>query len=307
MLQLLARQRIGKPIEGQAPWVSRFHQHMLGSSKSAQIALYTSLKCRLSLRDRFASKHLHGRGIELGAQMIPTKTRATVEYVDVLSNEALESRYNLPVSHLVPLTHVIDGNNLSVYRDGELDFLIANHVLEHFDDPVGGLVEWLRILKHGGRLFITLPNHRSNCYDWQRVPARYDHLERDYVDPVGRPERNLKHYEDFAQAINQWSDGDPRIIRQAMEWTEANDRHHYHVYDEQTVTDVLTLAARHSGCGLRLVASLLPTHGFEFLVVVEKTAGDGLTGWPSRWFSKLSAGYHLTTGMIVETVRFLRR
>jgi SAM-dependent methyltransferase len=239
--------------------------------------------------------------------MVPTKTYATVEYVDVLSNEMLESRYGLPASHLVPLAHVIDGNNLSVYRDGELDFLIANHVLEHFDDPVGGLIEWLRILKPGGRLFITLPNHRSNCYDWQRIPARAEHLELDYSDPSGRPARNLKHYEDFAQAINQWPDGDPNIHRQAMEWTEANDRHHYHVYDEQTVVDVLTLAARHAGCGLRFIGGLLPAQGFEFLMVVEKTEGQDFAGWPSRWLRELAAGCHLTTAMALEGWRNVRR
>jgi SAM-dependent methyltransferase len=271
--------------------VARFLKDVLTRSKYSQSIFHRSLKHRLRIRNRYAEKYLNGRGIEIGAQQVPTGVSSScrVEYVDVISNEQLVSRYKLPGDDLVPLTHIIDGHDLSVYADGELDFLIANHVLEHFDDPVGGVVEWLRILKDGGRLFVTLPNFRGNSYDFKRVPARADHLEVDFRDPDGRPERNMQHYEEFAQTLNQWQDGDPRIRKQALEWTNAGDRHHYHVYDEQTVRDVFSLAARASSIGLRFVDGLLSRDGFEFLVVLEKQKSGGLRGWPSR-IGKFVAG-----------------
>jgi SAM-dependent methyltransferase len=263
-------------------WVRRYIQDVTVRSKLNQFVLHRSIRNRLRARNWYARRYLSGRGIEIGAQQVPTDVSkdCTVEYVDVLSNELLVKRYGLPSTELVPLTHVIDGNDLSVYGTGELDFLIANHVLEHFDDPVGGGIEWIRILKEGGRLFVTLPNYRGNCYDFKRLPATSDHLTLDYHDIIGRTERNLKHYEDFARTLFEWEEGDPRATKQAVEWSSAGDRHHYHVYDEQTVKDVFSLVAKFSSHGLFYVDGLLSRNGFEFLVVLEKRTGNELQGWP---------------------------
>lgn len=272
------------------PWVSRFLNDALSRPLLSRLVLYFSLRNRLNIRNRFAKRHLVGRGIEIGAQQIPTETQRNcqVEYVDVISNETLTDRYHLPADELVPLTHVIDGNDLSVYEDGELDFLIANHVLEHFDDPVNGLCEWIRITRDGGRLFITLPNFRCNCYDAERIPARRDHLELDYLDPEGRGGRNFQHYVDIVRTLYQWSD--PAALRQqAQEWVDADIRQHYHVYDEQTVRDVASLAAQASSVGLRYVDGLLSRDGFEFLIVLEKQPSGGLKSWPAPSRKAISA------------------
>ena len=42
---------------------------------------------------------------------------------------------------------------------GTLDYVVANHLLEHLVDPLKALREWKRVLKPGGRLVMTLPNH----------------------------------------------------------------------------------------------------------------------------------------------------
>ena len=265
-----------------APWVSAFLGSVMARGKLGQIAFYRSLQHRLRIRNRFATA-LSGRGIELGAQQVPTELPAqcTVEYVDVISNEQLVSRYSLPADDLVPLTHVIDGNDLGVYSADELDFVIANHVLEHFDDPVGGVLEWMRIIRPGGRLFITLPNFRSNSFDFRREPARADHLALDHHDPEGRPARNFQHYEDFARTLYQWPEGDPRIKNKVDEWVADDMRHHYHVYDEKTVKAVFDLAAKEFGVGLHFVDGLISKDGFEFLLIIEKRGSGGLTGWPN--------------------------
>lgn len=267
--------------EAMPPWVRRYADDVLSRSLWQRLTLYRSLKRKLKLRNRFAIKHLAGRGIEVGAQQVPTKTsgNCAVEYVDVIPNEVLVERYGLSLEKLVPLTHIIDGNNLSVYADGELDFIIANHVLEHFDDPVGGLCEWLRVIRDGGRIFMTLPNFRCNYYDFERLPARRDHLELDYRDADGRPARNFEHYVEIATTLYQSTDAD--AMRQlAQEWTDTDNRQHYHVYDATTVKDVLDLAASAAKVGLRFVDGLLARDGFEFLLVLEKRSSGGLQNWP---------------------------
>ncbi|MGV1802389.1 methyltransferase domain-containing protein [Agrobacterium vitis] len=272
------------------PWVRRFLDDVLSRPLFSRMILFSSMENRLDIRNRFARKYLVGRGIELGAQQVPTKTaeNCQVEYVDVVSNKTLVELHHLPAEDLVPLTHVIDGNDLSVYADGELDFIIANHVLEHFDDPVGGLCEWIRTVKNGGKLFITLPNFRCNCYDVDRVPTRRDHLDLDYRDSEGRAARNFQHYVEIMQTLFQLSDPVEQR-RQAQEWIDADLRQHYHVYDEETVKDVAALAAKASSVGLRYVDGLLSKDGFEFLFILEKQPSGGLQGWPSSMRSTISA------------------
>ncbi len=46
------------------------------------------------------------------------------------------------------------------FADGTFDFVTALDVLEHLDDDAGALVEWRRVLKPGGRVFIFAPAHR---------------------------------------------------------------------------------------------------------------------------------------------------
>jgi SAM-dependent methyltransferase len=43
--------------------------------------------------------------------------------------------------------------------DSTQEFIVAAHVLEHLIDPFAGLYEWSRLLKPGGQLFMTLPDH----------------------------------------------------------------------------------------------------------------------------------------------------
>jgi predicted SAM-dependent methyltransferase len=52
------------------------------------------------------------------------------------------------------------------FRDGTLDFVYSSHLLEDFVDTRAALVEWLRVLKPGGRLIIFCPDEqrfRAHC------------------------------------------------------------------------------------------------------------------------------------------------
>lgn len=41
--------------------------------------------------------------------------------------------------------------------DGEQDVLVAMDVIEHIEDDLGALTEWLAVLRPGGRVFLTVP------------------------------------------------------------------------------------------------------------------------------------------------------
>ncbi|WP_189350229.1 methyltransferase domain-containing protein [Mesorhizobium sp. M1E.F.Ca.ET.045.02.1.1] len=278
----LAQQTLWQTNESTPPWHVAFQDHVRKSlSRRQRITLNLSLLCRLEIRDFFA-RRLAGSGIEIGAQYVPTEVApgVDVEYVDVLSNDELVSRYKLPADGLVPLAHVVDGHHLTAYVDDAKDFLIANHVLEHFDDPVGGVIEWLRVIRAGGLLFLTLPNYRSNAFDYKRTPERAPHFALDYVDPDNRPQRNRTHYEDMAMSLRDQDRQSAAVQSMVDEWISRGDRHHYHVYDEAALKDVLSEAGKASGNDLQLVDAFMPRDGFEILAIVRKLGkGSGRLRW----------------------------
>jgi SAM-dependent methyltransferase len=59
-------------------------------------------------------------------------------------------------------------------RDGRLDAVTANDALEHFADPAAALAELARIVRPGGRLYVTFPPFPSangaHLYDYVRIP-----------------------------------------------------------------------------------------------------------------------------------------
>ncbi len=52
------------------------------------------------------------------------------------------------------------GDNISMFADRELDFVISRHNLEHYVDVIKTIVEWKRLFKIGGVLAMVLPDER---------------------------------------------------------------------------------------------------------------------------------------------------
>lgn len=50
------------------------------------------------------------------------------------------------------------GDNLKMFKNNSLDYVVARHNLEHYHKPERTLREWLRVLKRGGYLGIVVPN-----------------------------------------------------------------------------------------------------------------------------------------------------
>jgi ubiquinone/menaquinone biosynthesis C-methylase UbiE len=66
------------------------------------------------------------------------------------------------------------GDSLSMFKDGELDFVISRHNLEHYVDVIKTLQEWDRVLKTGGILAMVLPDERS--VDTIRLDLTHKHV-----------------------------------------------------------------------------------------------------------------------------------
>lgn len=80
----------------------------------------------------------------------------------------------------VPLVNFIgfdkkdgDANKLSAYfAPQSFDVIHGSHVLEHMHNPHYAIVDWLKLLKSGGRMIMTVPD--VGVYERFAFPSRYN-------------------------------------------------------------------------------------------------------------------------------------
>lgn len=53
----------------------------------------------------------------------------------------------------------LPGDNLYLFADGVLDYIVSRHTIEHFQNPKKALREWKRVLKKNGTLGIITPDN----------------------------------------------------------------------------------------------------------------------------------------------------
>jgi len=65
-----------------------------------------------------------------------------------------------------------DAQFLASLADESLDFIHSSHCLEHLVDPAEGLKNWLRALKPGGHIIVTLPD--EDLYEQGVFPSTFN-------------------------------------------------------------------------------------------------------------------------------------
>jgi predicted SAM-dependent methyltransferase len=219
-----------------------------------------------AVRDDLAFRYLRGDGIEIGALYRPQRVPkdARVRYVDHAGGDDLYEIY--PEHDWVQPPDVVDeAEHLRSFEDESLDFVIANHVLEHVEDPVAALHTFLRVLHPGGIVFITLPDAR-NSFDQRRERTTVDHVLRDHDE--GPEVSRRQHYEEWAHIVEGIAD--PALVAErADEFAAHGTRNHFHVWELDTFLELLL--------ALRLPADIEAASAtdFEFAVILRKNPAKG--------------------------------
>lgn len=65
-----------------------------------------------------------------------------------------------------------DAQFLASLGDESLDFIHSSHCLEHLVDPQEGLKNWLRVLRPGGHIIVTLPD--EDLYEQGAFPSTFN-------------------------------------------------------------------------------------------------------------------------------------
>jgi predicted SAM-dependent methyltransferase len=218
---------------------------------------------RFVRREDVARRYLRGEGIEIGPFVWPLRmpAGAHARMVDRSTRDQLIAAHRDTVVNIeaVPAIDVIDdGEELRSFADGALDFVVASHVLEHIEDPVGALATWLRVLRSGGILLIVMPD-AAQGFDGRRERTSVEHVMRDHRE--GPAWSRSGHYEEWARLIE--GRADEQVAARVAEFEREGARHHFHVWE---LGGFLELIGALGGCAVEYAERSVE----EFIVVVRK-------------------------------------
>lgn len=218
-------------------------------------------------REAVAAHFIKGSGIEVGGLHNPLRVPpgVRVRYVDRMPVEELRAQYpELAKRNLTPVDIVDDGETLSTIPDASQDFVIANHFLEHCENPLGALLAHQRVLKHGGVLFLCVPDKRFT-FDIRRRITPYEHILRDYREGPVWSRRG--HVLDWVEHVEDIRDPDARERRADQLQAEMYSIH-YHVWTFEGVVEMLLRARTDVSLTLDFENFLLS--GGEIVIVLRR-------------------------------------
>jgi len=218
-------------------------------------------------REAVAEYYLAGEGLEIGALhdplMVPRGVR--VRYVDRMTVPELRKHYpELASEKLTPADIVDDGERLSTVGAATQDFVIANHFLEHCENPIETVRNLLRVLKEGGILYLCVPDKRYT-FDRDRPVTPFEHLERDFREGPEWSRRD--HYEEWVSLMEKVPAGE-RAARRVNQLLEMRYSIHFHVWTQSEFLELIVKLRDQYTPGLELEL-FLKLEG-EMLVILRR-------------------------------------
>jgi SAM-dependent methyltransferase len=220
------------------------------------------------VREELARLYVAGEGLELGGLHRPLRLPpgAAVRYVDRLQVEDLRAHYpELEGEPLVPVDVIDDGELLATVADSSVDFVVANHFLEHCEDPLSALRTQLRVLRPGGIAFLTLPDKRAT-FDASRAETELEHVVRDYEQGPAWSRRG--HFVETARDTEGSADVDARV----EELLELDYSIHFHVWTPARFRELLEHVRTELGFPFELRA--FRESRAEFVAVLARTGAE---------------------------------
>jgi SAM-dependent methyltransferase len=232
-------------------------------------ALYIKLKLILNkdIRLYLAQRYLKGSGIEIGALHSPivVPAGAKVRYVDRLPVSQLRLQYpELKNDKLIDVDIIDNGETLETIESESLDFVIANHFLEHCENPIGAIKTFLRVLKKAGIVYLAVPDKRYT-FDNNRHITKLDHIIKDYSE--GADWSHQQHFREWNILVTKKFENDPD-----MNLNTLNDEGysiHFHVWTYFEILELMIYLKRNLNFKLEVREFIFI--GNQSIFILEKT------------------------------------
>ncbi len=222
-------------------------------------------------RDPLSHIFLRGRGLEIGSLNWPLDVPgdAKVAYVDAWPTETLAARHPEFARTLLPVGVVTPIETLAGVADASQDFVVANHVLEHSENPLKALRSIARVLREGGILFLTLPDKRFT-FDAERPVTPFEHLLRDEAE--GPEGSRAGHYREFG-ALVRGHEGEA-LERYVAQNATPTDDIHFHVWTQAEMLEAIVRLRKEHGVAFDVEA--MSKTGIEAIFVLRKLGPLGV-------------------------------
>lgn len=219
-------------------------------------------------RKFFANQYLHGDGIEVGALNHPLAVPETarIKYVDRLSVADLRRHYpELADEPLVEVDIIDNGEHLQTVEEASQDFLIANHFIEHCQDPIRTIENLLRVIKKDGILYLAVPDKRYS-FDSDRPITPFEHLLKDYEE--GPEHSKESHYQEWTELVIKEQDQD-KIKDIVKKLIKRDYSIHFHVWQSIDFLDFLISLKNYLNFPLEV--QRLFENSTEFITILRKS------------------------------------
>lgn len=204
------------------------------------------------------ARWLTGSGLEIGAlhNPLPVPPGVQVRYVDRAPTEELQRHYSdIPPEDFVPISVIGDAQDLSAVASDSVDFVIANHLVEHLEDPIRGLQEMLRAIRPGGVLYVALPDPRAT-FDRHRDTTPVEHVLAEYRG--GTAATREQHFAEWVDRVErnvhpEIAPDDASFTARVAALMEMDYSIHFHVWRPETFLDLLSAARREGALDMELL------------------------------------------------------
>ena len=223
----------------------------------------------VNVRKELAVKFLQGAGLEVGAlqRRLEVPNHCSVTYVDRMPLSELLLHYpELSGQPIQEPDLIDDGETLAKVGAGTQDFVIANHFLEHCENPIQTIVNLARVLKEGGILYMAVPDKRFT-FDVERPVTRYAILAETFQQ--GRRRDRHAQYVEWAAYVNHVSPSDVHAAAQKL----LNEKYSIH-FNVWTLPDLLDFLARSQAeFGLPFTLEWVVCSENEIILILRKESG----------------------------------
>jgi predicted SAM-dependent methyltransferase len=196
-------------------------------------------------RKLLSSAFIKGNGIEIGALHNPLSVTPGVEvkYLDRLGKNDLYEHYPELRGHDLLEVDIRDnGETLKNVASNSQDFIIANHFIEHCEDPILALQNIFRVLKKTGVLYMAIPD-KNFTFDVDRAKTSWEHLWMDHVQGPARSRRD--HYFEWVSLVQKRiglianDTTNLEIQNRIDKLISENYSIHFHVWDSNSFREFL--------------------------------------------------------------------
>jgi len=203
-----------------------------------------------------------GNGLEIGAGKHPYCNPKTTTFLDKYTT----NRDGTPNPDII-------SDGMKIPRPDEtFDYVLSSHVLEHMQDTIGALKEWIRVVKTGGILFLILP-HCDRTFDKNRAKTTLAHQIHDHETLTDEPDHSHNEEIKIGWSKNENAEQEAREYEQVwgagvwdFDFRLKNGVIHFHVWTQDEIVRLI----QYLGLQILWVAEIAPERVDSFVVIAKK-------------------------------------